>query len=557
MKIYTADFETTTDVSDCRVWAWCTCDIDEIRRLEYGIDIESFIEWVRKQGMCKLYFHNLGFDGSFIMDYLLKNGWTWIDHDGKAAPKTFKTLISDMNQLYTITHYFTARQSCKIYDSLKIIPLSVKQMAKAYGLDEGKGELDYEAYREVGHKLTVEEMDYIRRDVQIVAKVLKEFLDEGLTRMTAGSNALAQYKKMLGGDKGFRRMYPILDETEDAFIRKAYRGGFTYVNPKYQEQLIGEGIVFDVNSLYPSVMAACDGQLLPYGKPEWFNGEPKLKFPYSLWVAVVTCQFSVKENHIPCIQLKGNWHYNQTEYLERSGIEVTFTVTSVDWELITQQYNLRNVSWFGGFYFKANDTQFKGYVDKWVEVKNQATIDGNAGKRQIAKLMLNSLYGKFATRIQVQSKKPFIYDDVLHFELLEPETRDPVYLPVGVFITAWARYKTITSAQKVYDRFIYADTDSLHLVGTDIPESIDVDDVRLGAWKHESTFTRAKFLRAKCYVEEINENMVVHVAGMPPNVHSQVDFDNFELGAIYNGKLYQKRVDGGIVLVAGDMQLRR
>ena len=34
MKIYTADFETTTDVSDCRVWAWCTCDIDEIRRLE-------------------------------------------------------------------------------------------------------------------------------------------------------------------------------------------------------------------------------------------------------------------------------------------------------------------------------------------------------------------------------------------------------------------------------------------------------------------------------------------------------------------------------------------
>ena len=139
---------------------------------------------------------------------------------------------------------------------------------------------------------------------------------------------------------------------------------------------------------------------------------------------------------------------------------------------------------------------------------------------------------------------------------MEPTEREPVYLPVGVFITAHARNKTISSAQACYDRFVYADTDSLHIIGTDYPDGLDIDPFRLGAWKHESTFTRAKFLHAKCYVEEIDGKITTHVAGMPANIHEQVDFDNFDLGSVYHGKLYQKRVKGGIVLVPGDMQIR-
>ena len=556
MRIYTADFETTTDLNDCRVWAWCICNTEDIDDLYFGTDIETFIRECKRKSPCQMYFHNLGFDGAFILDFLEKNGWTWVEDKTKTGYKTYTTLISEVNQMYSITLYFNKHMHVKIYDSLKVIPLSVAQMAKAYKLDMLKGEIDYNMYREKGHKLTDEEMEYIKKDVQIVAQVLREFLDEGLTKMTAGSNALYQYKKMVGGNSRFRGVYPLLDEQQDAFIRKAYRGGFTYVNPKYQGIELGEGIVFDVNSLYPSVMAACDNQLLPYGNPEWFDGEPKNKYGYPLWVAVVSCRFKIKENHIPCIQLKGNFRFKQTEYLEKSGVEVTFAVTNIDWELITTHYDLKNLHWYGGYYFHANTYQFKDYVNKWVEVKNQATIEGNAGQRQIAKLMLNSLYGKFATRISGQARKPILEDDVIHFELLDEEDREPVYLPVGVFITSHARYKTITSAQKVYDRFIYADTDSLHLLGTEIPSDLDVDPVRLGAWKHESTFTRAKFLRQKCYMEEIDGKEVVHVAGMPAIVHSQVTFDNFEIGAEYQGKLYPKRVSGGIVLVAGAMKIR-
>lgn len=554
MRTYTADFETTTDPDDCRVWAFAVCDVRDTDFVVYGNSIEGFIDWCRASANCQLYFHNLGFDGAFIMDWLEKNGWRWVEDSHSVSDMTYTTLISDMNQVYQITLYFTKYFKVKIYDSLKVIPLSVKAMAKAYGLDEGKGELDYGEYREPGHVLTDAEKDYIRRDVQIVAKVLVEFIDEGLTKMTAGSNALYTYKKMLGGDKGFRKMYPELTEEQDAFIRKAYRGGFTYADPRHQGEEVGAGIVFDVNSLYPSVMHDC---MLPYGQPVWFDGEPQHDDKRPLWIAVVSCRFKVKPNHIPCIQLKGNFRFKQTEYIEKSGVETCFSVTSVDWALITEQYDVKDVEWLGGYKFKANEYQFKGYVDKYTEQKVQATKDGNPGKRQIAKLMLNSLYGKFATRIKVQGRRPMLDDDgAVRYVDLEPQTRKPVYLPVGVFVTSYARAKTVRSAQMVYDRFLYADTDSLHLLGTDIPECLDVDPVRLGAWKHESTFTRAKFLRPKCYTEEIEGKLETHVAGMPKNLHEQVTLENFLFGAEYDGKLYQKRVPGGIVLVPGKMQIR-
>lgn len=557
MDYYTADFETTTDPDDCRVWAWGICDIYDNDDITYGNTIDTFFTWCKHHTGAQLYFHNLAFDGAFIMDYLLSNGWKWVEDKDDVVPNSFRTVISDMNAVYAITIYFASKKYVKIYDSLKIVPLSIEQMAKAYKLPVLKGELNYDDYREVGHKLTEVEKAYLHNDITIAAMVMRVFLDTGLNKMTAGSNALADYKKMVGGQNKFRKMYPTITPTVDTFIRRAYRGGFTYVNPKYQDKVVNDGIVLDVNSLYPSVMAACDGQYLPYGEPVWFDGEPNPDDKYPLWVAMLTCKFTVKPDHIPTIQLKGNFRFVGTEYIRDSEGEVTFTVSSVDWELITAHYDIEYLQWHGGFKFKANPFQFKNYVDKWVKVKNQATIEGNSGQRQVAKLMLNSLYGKFATRLQRMSRRPELHDGRVLYIDNEETLCEGVYLPVGVFVTAYARYKTITSAQQVYDRFIYADTDSLHLVGTELPENLDIDPVRLGAWKHESTFTHGKFLRAKTYVEEEDGKLTVHVAGMPARCHAQVTLDNFGFGAVYEGKLYQKRVKGGIVLVEDTIEIRK
>lgn len=553
MLSFTADFETTTDLDDCRVWAYALCDIDNIDNILYGNSIEDFMNLLDTLPDCRIYFHNMGFDITFMFDYMMKNGWVWDDDRIPRYTKHFTTVISDMNQVYQVKLNFGRGHTVTIWDSLKVIPLSIAEEAKAFGLSMGKGDLDYSEYREVGHELTDEEIDYIRRDVQIDAQALAFMRDYGINKMTIGSCALGDYKKMLGGEKGFRYNFPELTPEDDAFMRKAYRGGFTYVNPKYAGKEVGEGISYDVNSLYPSVMAACDGQLLPYGEPEWFFGKPIEDEGKPLWIARVSCSFKVKPDHIPCIQLKGNMSFMPTEYITDSDGIITMTVTSVDWQLITMQYDVIVDEWHGGYRFKGSTRLFKPYVDKWVEVKNHATETGNKGMRTIAKLMLNSLYGKFATQVKLKSRKPVLKDDIVMYEDLEERERKPVYLPVGCFITAWARYKTITTAQACGDRFVYSDTDSVKVIGLEHPD-IDIDPVRLGAWKDEGHFKRMKAIRAKTYIMGFDdgnggEKLEIHVAGLPSRCHKHVTFDNFKAGATYEGKLYQHRVDGGIVLV--------
>ena len=334
MLSYTADFETTTDLDDCRVWAYAVCEVGNPENIIYGNSIEDFMELLGAMDDCRIYFHNLAFDVSFILDHILREGWEWVDDRLPRDRFTFTTIISDMNQVYQIKLNFGHGHIVTIWDSMKVIPLSIKDEAKAFGLPMEKGELDYTAYREVGHELTDEEKDYIRRDVQIDAIAIDFMNSYGINRMTIGSCALADYKKGIGNNKGFRYHFPVLSPEDDAFMRKAYRGGFTYVNPQYAGLELGEGISYDVNSLYPSVMAACDGQLLPYGEPEWFFGEPKPTATKPLWIARLTCSFKVRENHIPCIQLKGNMSFSPTEYIEDSDGYVTLTITSVDWMLI-------------------------------------------------------------------------------------------------------------------------------------------------------------------------------------------------------------------------------
>lgn len=192
----------------------------------------------------------LKFDGEYIFNYLLKNGYKHIQSKKERKDKTFTTLISSMGQFYSIEIYFTVKKSkvnkVTIYDSLKILNMSVDKIAKEFDLPIRKLEIDYKEFREIGHELTQQEVDYIRNDVEIMSKALKIVFDLGLTKMTIGSCALNIYKKMI---KNFNDYFPALPIPLDQDIRKSYKGGFTYLNPLYKEKEVDEGVVLDVNSL--------------------------------------------------------------------------------------------------------------------------------------------------------------------------------------------------------------------------------------------------------------------------------------------------------------------
>lgn len=583
--LLTADFETTTNEDDCRVWAWGVCDIENPDYFEYGNSMETFFDYLENSGNSTFYFHNLKFDSAFILTYLFENGFRHVTDRKEEATKTFTSLISDKGQFYSLKIIFEKEgkktKFVQIYDSLKIIPFGVSQIAKAFNLPISKLEIDYVSKREIGHKLTSEEIEYLRNDVEIVARALKVLFEQGLDKMTQGSNALFDYKRTVGS-KNFERWFPIPDYDHD--VRQSYKGGFTYLQPEYKSVDIGEGLVLDVNSLYPSVL---HDMPLPYGEGQYFVGKYEEDKLYNLYVQMFTCQFELKEKHIPTIQLKNNLSFIPTQYLSSSnGEEVTMCLTSVDLELFFDHYEVFNIEYHSGWKFKSTTGLFTEYIDRWTKVKIESKLNKNKGMYTLSKLMLNALYGKFALNPVVCSKIPYYDDGIVKFINGEKETRNPIYIPVGTFVTAWARNKTIRSAQMVYDKFVYADTDSLHLkielpeslrkmeneelemlttkdlqnYGVDLPNEFEIDPVKLGAWKVESRFNRARFLRQKSYIEDWNkpetwgtpdykpELLNITCSGMPEQCYKHVTWENFFEGASYSGKLQPKRVKGGIVL---------
>ena len=296
-------------------------------------------------------------------------------------------------------------------------------------------------------------------------------------------------------------------------------------------------------------------KVLPYGYPIYFEGAPEPTETHPLFIVHLKCRFKLKPDHLPTIQLKNNRAYVETEYLTSSVVRmgsiyidepVDLVLTNVDLDLFFDHYNVEDLTYISGLKFKGKAGFFKEYIDYWGHIKETTT----GAKRQLAKLMLNSLYGKFATNPNARKKIAELdEDEIVRYKLDGPEERDPVYTAMGCFITAYAREKTIRSGQSVYDRFIYADTDSLHLVGHEIPENLDVHPTKLGAWKHEGTFTDSMFIRAKTYMETTEEGTKVTCAGMPDNVKEQVTYDNFKSGSTFEGKLMPKRCKGGVVLV--------
>lgn len=565
-KKFTADFETSTWLPDeSFVWAWALCEIGNTDNLRIGNTIESFFEVIQKEVNPIIYFHNLKFDGEFILFYLLKNGYTYTEKLERKS-KTFSTLISDMGLFYQIEVYFEVNKKTKkvtFIDSLKIINQSVSDIAKTFKLEEQKLEIDYNKPRERGYILTDEEKDYIKNDVVIVAKALEYLHNIGLTKMTAGSNALYEYKNIMSVDK-FNRIYTKLTYEADKDLRQAYKGGFTYLNPIYENEDVNSGEVLDVNSLYPSVMY---DSLLPFGEPFFYEGKYKDDIIYPLYIQRITCSFKIKEGKIPTIQIKHR-QFIDNEYLTSSnGDIVALTLTNVDLKLFLEQYDVEDLVYISGWKFKAMHGLFKEYIDKWIKIKNESTISGNKGMRQIAKIMLNSLYGKFATGLDVQSKIPYLENDIVRYKLSEKSQKDGVYLPMGAFITAYAREKTIRTSQaiKTYslekygkDLYCYSDTDSIHtlLPIEELKQFCEIDDVKLGAWKHESHFTNARFVRQKTYIEEIDGKMNITCAGLPKRCYDQVEWNNFRVGLRVDGKLSFKHVKGGVNLVETEFTIK-
>ena len=595
---WSADFETTTDKDDCRVWAYALSNIEDPDKFIYGNSIDGFLEFCQNpKENYTMYFFNLKFDGAFIIAHLLKSGYKHITDSKEKADKTFTTLITDMGAFYQIEIYFKVKghhtNKVKILDAMKIFPnFSVEKLAEAFGLPISKLELDYKEKREVGHELTQHEIDYIKNDVVIVALALQAMFDKGLTKMTIAGNAMSDFKDRC---RSFRKYFPELPEEVDTDIRRSYKGGFTYVNDIYAGVKLGEGMTIDVNSMYPSILR---NEPMPVGVPVYFEGKFEPDENYDLYVQTLTCKFELKKGKIPSIQIKHSFSFQSNEYLKSSdNKEVCLTLTNPDLELFFKQYDVTNITWIGGWKFSSCHHIFDNYIDHWMSEKIEAGKEGNKPRKTIAKLLLNSLYGRFGISIKARQKAPILENNELRYVDLPEETRTPLYIPVASFVTSFGRKLIIETSQAIkdyslakygVDKYYYSDTDSckIGLTDKDLEELkekgiVKIDDYKLGYFACEEHFTRFMAIRQKCYITEVDGVVHATIAGLPQYLAPMINFDNFKKGFTTSGlsmddikqlardnghdeetirKMHRKLryvyVDGGVILEDTDFTIK-
>lgn len=553
IKKYIADFETLQLTDEqikagerTYVWAWALCDCDNISDVKDGGGIKTFMKHLeRLNSGSYVYFHNLKFDGNFIINYLIKQGFKEVSRLKDLVSYSYSALVDGMGTWYNITIKFK-RKKIFIYDSLKKIPFSVAKLAKMLGYEEEKGKIDYWKYREEDSELSAEDKDYIRRDVQIVAKALNDVcFAKGLYGITIGSDCMKTFKEEYC--HGFNKLFPILSNDIDEFCRNAYKGGCSYVNPKFQGKLLEKnGATYDVNSLYPYVM--CAPFKYPYGEPVYYTGMYEEKDFYPLFIQHFKATFELNEGYMPTVQIKNNMYYKETEYLSVVNEPVELYMTNVDFDIFLEHYTLTSFEPIDGYAFRAISGIFDRYIKHWYNFKAEAVEKGNKVDKLVAKLMINNLGGKFGTSTKAVKKSFKLENDVLKNDPIDEEKK-PVYCPVAAFMTSYGRAELFKGIQNNLDNFCYCDTDSIHLIGEEDAKGINIHPTELGAWKKESTWTAAKFLRQKTYAEFIDGKWEIKGCGMNDEVKANIkDINDFKINAEFSGKKTSKQVKGGIVL---------
>ena len=646
-RYFCGDFETTVYEGQqfTEVWASASVELftEEVTIFHSIKDQFEYFREIAKKEKTNIicYYHNLKFDGNFWMSFLLndlnykqafekieikENVMQYIPIKRKDMKNnTFNYVISNLGQWYTITiksggHFIEFR------DSLKLLPFSVERIGKSFGTKHKKLNMEYKGFRYSGCEITEEEEQYIKNDVLVVKEALEIMFKEGHKRMTIGSCCLAEYKKIIGRkaySDYFPDMYNVdidhrkygVDNVGD-YIRNSYRGGWCYLVKGKEKKVFNNGVTFDVNSLYPSMMSSESLNKYPTGKPKFWKGNfipDEALSQHNFFFIRIKTRFYLKEGKLPFIQLKSNPIYKMNEMLETSDVKnpetgnycthyidldgnvkdtrQIMTLTMMDFRLLMEHYNLVDFEILDGCYFRAAIGIFDGYISKYKKIK----LESKGAKRELSKLFLNNLYGKMAASKNSSFKVAYLKEGgIVGFITQTAEDKTPGYIPVGSAITSYARCFTIRAAQKNFNGadnpgFIYADTDSIHCdLKQEEVKGIKVHDKNFCCWKLEKQWDVGFFNRQKTYIEGVKEgdhiDYEVKCAGMPDRSkqlflaainHTMIKPENsverefldyalekdlklqdFDIRLRVPGKLLPKRIKGGVVLVDTTYEMR-
>lgn len=421
----------------------------------WGVDcIEQFVNYLRTERAGEklvIFCHNFGgFDYKFIAHHIDEG--------------TFPTIINGrVSSVMIAGHEFR--------DSYRIIPVALR----AYQKDD----FDYtklEADVREAHKDEI--LLYQRHDCEYLHQLVVGFFDYFGDRPTIGNTAMNYLQNFHGFEK--------LRLGADQKLRPFFMGGRcqNFVTGVYR----GAWKVYDVNSMYPSVMRNFKH---PVSAQPIQGRSIQSKTAFVMWEGQNDGAVPMRgpAGELDFTQKRGRFHSTIHEIeagLDTGRIRIDKIVATIGFE-----------TW----------TYFDHFIDHFYTLRLQAKANGDKMGDLFYKLIMNSAYGKFAQDPSKYEKycvsvagegipsplmdadnpngwRPrFTNDGLVYWAMPSPSRHSGFFnVGVGASITGAAR-SVLLRAINVSKRVAYCDTDSMICEDTRAP----LDDKELGKWKLEAT----------------------------------------------------------------------
>lgn len=558
---YCCDFETTSKNQYLkegltRVYLFRLVDLKTGLDVKQGTSMSEFINNIENDKKIeKIYFHNLSFDGCFIIDYLLRNDYKYVNDKEQLSKEncdSFYSIIDESGSIYEIDIYFSkVNKKVKINCSYKLTGLSIEDLGELVGVTKLKETHDYTEFKNYNSisEVTEEELNYIKNDVEIMRLGILKCYEMGIRGLTKSSACYKMWKHM-EWNKICKDVHTDYPPEIKHIVDASYRGGITMINKKYKGKLLGECRNYDVNSLYPSVMY----NDMPIGEYVSAKNDKDIPSNYNIRLYEISVfNAKVLKGFIPFIPTSKSFIFKDSYQYTNEIKNMTLYLWDCEYELFKTFYEgtykvVNIVAW------KSKKDLFKDYIDKFKKIKEEAP--NPSPERTFAKLCMNSLYGKFAQTSDRVSKRPMLLGNgVVYYERFISNLKSNYDRKIASRITSLARCVLIKAIESEPNRFIYCDTDSIYCLGDYELKGIPIDSKKLGYWKYEYSYSKFKGLKAKCYIATISnegeKKGTLHsaVAGLSKECQKQLNYDNFKEGLTIEGAKKQvKRVKGGMII---------
>ena len=475
-------FDTETEGLGGKLLMITACDMAKTHVFTGDSMLTDFFELLATMPYPAIWYaHNAQYDWRYILPWIIEQ-----DYHCQISMRT----ETDIYQVVV----FIDGNKIVMRDSLALFPAKLADMAETFCPELPKGEIDI-AHFDVKNP---EHVNYAKRDAEILRRamprvdmLLRHHFGIGAGHTSAGT-ALKAWQATLPDGVFYN---PSEWNEREQFIRAAYYGGLVFIT---RNDLIGSGKdiaaeTYDVNSCYPHVMETFG---VPYGRV--IETDDYQSGIMGIYRVKVTAPFDLVVPILPHRNNKGHMQWNGG----------TFETIVTNAELIfavNQGYVIEDI--YEGLAFEETVFPFNSFIQRCKEIRKKYK---GQPQEALAKLMQNSLFGKFGSRRERMSIfHPQNNDDMTDASPVDPdgyfwcrkEFEDNLRaLPQwAVFITAHARLKLL---QQVYavgvENVIYGDTDSITCLAGHA-KKFDVG-LEYGQFKLEKQWTSFRAIAPKVYV---------------------------------------------------------